>query len=385
MSMADREAGGATPSAVDIPVSALAKVDPAAALQAAGGAGLALALAMGLIALAQSGKPAVVTARPAVAAPIRTAAPPGPPPAFAAGLDGRAIVQALLRQAGLRPTLDLRRLSWVQARKVNALLPPVKTAPDAPQPFRLDVASRNGREGLRCLTQAAYYEAGANGPEAEAAVAQVVLNRVRHPDFPKSVCGVVYQGAARDTGCQFTFTCDGTMARPVDLAAWNEARKVAERALNGYVVAAIGASTYYHADYVFPVWAPTLQKTATVGPHIFYRMPGSEGSASFLTGRYAGGELQLEKAILRATEHRTQKPELEDKPRVEFVATTADAVPAGLRSQSDRLQRVRMVIAGEAKAPEARNVETASAQPASAADTPPAPAVQTGDAAAPAA
>ena len=136
---------------------------------------------------------------------------------------------------------------------------------------------------------------------------QVVLNRVRHPDFPKSVCGVVYQGAERKTGCQFSFTCDGALKRQLDADAWNRAALVAQRALNGYVVPAVGASTYYHADYVFPVWAPSLVKLATIGPHIFYSMPGALGEATALTGRYAGGELEVTHAVLAAADRLTQK------------------------------------------------------------------------------
>src|SRR6185312_2810861 len=211
------------------------------------------------------------------------------PSAAALAPDSNAILRVLLKKAGLRPTLDPHRLSWDQARKVNALLPADHATPDVAQPFHLDVRTRNGRQALQCLTQAAYYEAGANGPPAQAAVVQVVLNRLRHPDFPKSVCGVVYEGSGRDAGCQFTFTCDGALSRPVDADAWNEARRVAQHALAGFVDRAVGTATYYHADYVFPTWAPTLVKLATVGPHIFYRMAGVEGAAAYLTGQYAGG------------------------------------------------------------------------------------------------
>ena len=248
-------------------------------------------------------------------APRQTAPPPSAyrsqfeapvalaPPAPANLTDGysKPMLQALLTKAGLRPNYDLHRLSEVQARRVNAVMPAAVSAPRAARPFLLSVATRDGREALHCLTQAAYYEARGAGPDAEASVVQVVLNRVRHPDFPKSVCGVVYQGAAHKTGCQFTFTCDGSLSRPVDAAAWSQARAVALRALSGHVDPAVGAATYYHADYVFPAWAPGLVKLATVGPHIFYRMAGSDGAAA-LTGRYAGGELKVSRAFLAAAD-----------------------------------------------------------------------------------
>jgi spore germination cell wall hydrolase CwlJ-like protein len=298
--------------------------------------------------------------------PAKTAAPPpvstipssitaealaGPSPA-ADGVDTKRMMQALMTKAGLRPDFGLRHLSWDQARRLNALMPKAKVTIDPVKPFAIALDTRNGKEALHCLSQAAYYEAGANGSDAEAAVAQVVLNRVRDADFPKSVCGVVYQGSERDSGCQFTFTCDGALARPLDRQAWDEAQKVAARALSGYVVKTVGASTYYHADYVFPAWAPTLEKIAKVGPHIFYSVAGEE--SSLLTGRYAGGELKLASAILKATDRFGPKPQTRraaDAPlqvaslQTSGVQSPANVAPAGLKAQADRLQRVHVVMA----------------------------------------
>ncbi len=123
---------------------------------------------------------------------------------------------------------------------------------------------------LECLTQAVYYEARSESPRGQAAVAQVVMNRVRHPAYPKSVCGVVYQGA-RAPGCQFSFACDGSMRRGRESAAWAEARKVAARTLAGVIVANVGAATHYHTTAVSPAWAPRMARVAQVGVHIFYR------------------------------------------------------------------------------------------------------------------
>jgi len=280
------------------------------------------------------------------------------PSAAALAPDSNAILRVLLKKAGLRPTLDPHRLSWDQARKVNALLPADHATPDVAQPFHLDVRTRNGRQALQCLTQAAYYEAGANGPPAQAAVVQVVLNRLRHPDFPKSVCGVVYEGSGRDAGCQFTFTCDGALSRPVDTDAWNEARRVAQHALAGFVDRAVGTATYYHADYVFPTWAPTLVKLATVGPHIFYRMAGVEGAAAYLTGQYAGGEVKLVKAVLRASDKHAQEAKTEAQAMVQQAS-----LPAGLKTEASRLQRIKAEIAAAAPgAVDTPKVETASIQ-----------------------
>src|SRR3546814_14176438 len=74
------------------------------------------------------------------------------------------------------------------------------------------------------------------------AVAQVVLNRVRNPAFPNSVCGTVYEGSSRSTGCQFTFTCDGSLTARREPAAWERARQVAQMALAGFVYAPVGRS-----------------------------------------------------------------------------------------------------------------------------------------------
>jgi hypothetical protein len=142
---------------------------------------------------------------------------------------------------------------------------------------------------LRCLTQAIYYEA-ANEPVAgKRAVAQVVLNRLKHPAYPNSVCGVVYEGSNAAV-CQFSFTCDGSLLRPPLARQWAESRRVAELALAGEVSSEVGSATHYHADYVLPRWAFTLGKVRKIGTHIFYRFPGSAGNAGVFSDRWAGVE-----------------------------------------------------------------------------------------------
>jgi hypothetical protein len=118
----------------------------------------------------------------------------------------------------------------------------------------------------------------------------VVLNRVRHPAFPSSVCGVVYQGSTRATGCQFTFTCDGSLARAPERSSWNRAREVAKAALAGFVQPSVGNATHYHANYVAPYWAPTLAKSAAIGAHLFYRWSGGWGRPAAFTQSYTGRE-----------------------------------------------------------------------------------------------
>ena len=155
-------------------------------------------------------------------------------------------------------------------------------APVAAQPFRLGGALEASRD-LDCLTQAAYYEARGEGRDGMRAVAQVVLNRVRHPAFPKSVCGVVFQGAGRRTGCQFSFTCDGSMRGRVNRAAWDRARSVASAALSGSVYSAVGNATHFHTTGVSPQWRNSLIRVSQVGDHLFYRFGGRSGAGSAFT------------------------------------------------------------------------------------------------------
>lgn len=136
-------------------------------------------------------------------------------------------------------------------------------------------ADADRQRAVACLTVAIAYEAGFEPTEGQQAVAEVVLNRMRSPAYPKSVCGVVFAGSERRTGCQFTFTCDGAMARRLPDAVIARARSVAEAALDGRnPLRALGA-THYHANYVSPYWAPSLIGVSSIGRHIFYRSPGA--------------------------------------------------------------------------------------------------------------
>ena len=144
---------------------------------------------------------------------------------------------------------------------------------------------------LTCLTQAIYYEAASEPDAGQRAVAQVVLNRVAHPAFPKTVCGVVYQGSDRPTGCQFTFTCDGALARVPNRLFWERAQSVARAALAGYVYAPVGLATHYHTIAIHPYWADSLAYLGTIGAHRFYRLGGPAGASGlFNTAAYRGGE-----------------------------------------------------------------------------------------------
>ncbi|MDB5471870.1 MAG: cell wall hydrolase [Caulobacter sp.] len=152
----------------------------------------------------------------------------------------------------------------------------------AAEPFRLTGALDASRD-LECLTQAIYYEARGETPAGQAAVAQVVLNRVRHPAFPKSVCSVVFQRAFGV--CQFSFACDGSMRRGREPGAWSRARKVASRAIAGYVMPGVGNATHFHTINVSPGWGPRMVRVEQVGLHVFYRFGGGRGAPGAFDGR----------------------------------------------------------------------------------------------------
>lgn len=141
-----------------------------------------------------------------------------------------------------------------------------------------DQAQRQARE-LNCLAETIYYEARSESRAGQIAVAEVVLNRVRHPLYPNSICGVVYQGAEDGSGCQFTFACDGSMNRSPRGRAWANAERIAAHAMLGFDDggSATGNATHYHTVAVNPIWSATLVRTGQVGSHVFYRFPGRAG------------------------------------------------------------------------------------------------------------
>jgi spore germination cell wall hydrolase CwlJ-like protein len=187
------------------------------------------------------------------------------------------------------PNLGLVGLSMDDARKVNGAMAESQTVDPAAQPFVLHASRAERAEALKCMTAAIYYEAALEPRAGQEAVAQVVLNRLRHQGYPKSVCGVVFQGADRP-GCQFSFACDGSMARPPAEWAWKNAADVAEHALDGYVMKAVGMATHYHTNWVTAWWTPTMLKVRQIGAHIFFRPIGAEGQPEAFSAAYLGGE-----------------------------------------------------------------------------------------------
>jgi Cell Wall Hydrolase len=146
--------------------------------------------------------------------------------------------------------------------------------PPPPDPASIAVAmAPRGSGDLQCLSEAVYYEARGESAAGQAAVAQVVLNRLARPSFPKSVCGVVYQRLTAG-GCQFSFVCDGAMRRPLEPAAWERARLVAQRALAGERGSVVGEATSFHAVRLGDVWGPRMIQVAQIGGHDFYSPAG---------------------------------------------------------------------------------------------------------------
>ncbi|AJP74325.1 SleB-like protein [Sphingomonas hengshuiensis] len=176
------------------------------------------------------------------------------------------------------------------ARAINASVP-FSTLPNpAARAFKLVGALDSQTRAVDCLAAAVYYEAG-DDAVGERAVAQVIVNRMRHPAFPKTICGVVFQGEERTTGCQFTFTCDGAMQRYMPTpAAWARARDIAQKALSGTVYKPVGHATHYHTDWVVPYWSASLEKISEVHTHLFFRWAGWWGTPPAFNRGYAGIE-----------------------------------------------------------------------------------------------
>ncbi|MCB2095619.1 MAG: cell wall hydrolase [Rhodobacteraceae bacterium] len=131
-------------------------------------------------------------------------------------------------------------------------------------------APKGGAE-YECLAKALYFESRGEGVKGQAAVAEVVLNRVESPKFPSTVCGVVNQGGS--SGCQFSFTCDGYSDAVREKGAWMVAEKIAGAMLDGTPRALTDGATYFHTSAVRPSWSRRFEKTTKIGSHIFYRVP----------------------------------------------------------------------------------------------------------------
>ena len=194
-------------------------------------------------------------------------------------------------------------ISRDRAREINGAIPFSSAPNPAARPFSAAGSEASQMRAVDCLAAAQYYEAGADWG-GQRAVAQVVLNRVRHPSYPASVCGVVFQGSERNTGCQFTFTCDGALARAPQPDLWRRTLAIAREALGGSVYAKVGTATHYHTDWVVPYWSGTLDKITNVRSHLFFRWPGASGRPAAFYSRPSGDEPFVAKLARIAISHR---------------------------------------------------------------------------------
>lgn len=215
--------------------------------------------------------------------------PPAMPPRRAA--PHLAMPRRVVPAAELPPVEPVKfvQLDPEEARAFNASVPFVTGPNPAARPFRYPFDDSNLARATDCLAAAVLYEAG-DDAVGEQAVAQVVLNRVRHPAFPKTVCGVVFEGSERSTGCQFTFTCDGALARHPSADGWRRAREIAAAALAGNVYKPVGYSTHYHTNWVVPYWQSSLDKLAAVHTHLFFRWSGWWGTPPAFNRQVQPGE-----------------------------------------------------------------------------------------------
>jgi len=270
---------------------------------------------LALLIPAASCVPAGIASAPAIElTPTEIAAFTAPAPTTAASVQGAT---------------GLRFLTGVKALAANAAIPVFSGPNPAANAYVFAAHTPVDRmRSLDCLAQAIYYEARSEGENGERAVAQVVLNRVRHPAWPSSVCGVVYQGPMRaGGGCQFTFTCDGSLAIRPSGGAWDEAQRIAAEALAGRTFDPVGLATHYHTSAVFPAWAPRLVKIAQIGAHNFYRLPGLAGAPGAFDEAYSGNEPFPRPAMALFA-----RPSASATPAFPVVAAT---VPAPIAPASD--------------------------------------------------
>ncbi|WP_298810902.1 cell wall hydrolase [uncultured Sphingomonas sp.] len=230
------------------------------------------------------------------------------PPAIAARPAAlRALAKRTVVPATVLPPVEpveFVALSPQDAKAFNDSVPFVTGPNPAARPFRIAGDAASIARATDCLAAAQIYEAG-NDPEGQRAVAQVILNRLRHPAFPKTVCGVVFEGQERSTGCQFTFTCDGALTRWIPTEAmWRDARALAAQALSGRVYKPVGYATHYHTDWVVPYWQSSLDKIAAVHSHLFFRWAGWWGTPPAFNRTVASVEPSIAKLATISDAHR---------------------------------------------------------------------------------
>jgi spore germination cell wall hydrolase CwlJ-like protein len=159
----------------------------------------------------------------------------------------------------------------VKPGKIAKVPAPTKDATQTKAEKQKVVAQRRIRLAEEnCLARAIYFEARGETEMGQLAVAKVVINRTKNPNYPKTICGVVYQGSQRRNSCQFSFACDGYADDIKQPASWAQSKRIAKKALDGDHSLKSMNATNYHADYVKPKWSKTLRRIGKIGRHIFY-------------------------------------------------------------------------------------------------------------------
>ena len=269
-------------------------------------AGVILCVIATLIAFALYSLAPAQSLRPTGGTKLALEMPPSPPPV-------------------LEP-LEIIAVAPEKAAEINATVP-FSTAPNpAARAFLITGSEEDRTRAIDCLASAIFYEAGYEAVEGQRAVAQVVINRVRHPAYPKSVCNVVYQGQERSTGCQFSFTCDGAMARVPSSETWSRMQKLAKAALTGSVYKPVGLATHYHTDWVLPAWSAKLEKIRAERTHLFFRWAGWWGTPPAFRGKYASAEPAVAKLARLSIAHANALPTIIDPETGLVVPPTEMAV-----------------------------------------------------------
>ncbi|CAN7601455.1 cell wall hydrolase [Phenylobacterium sp. LjRoot225] len=256
---------------------------------------------------------------------------------IAQATDG-ALSDSALRQ-GLDPSVMALAKAHdpITANPVAGGSTAAKLAGVDPDAQRVAQAKPTRARELECLTEAVYFEARGESARGQAAVATVIMNRVKNPNFPKTVCGVVYQGAARRHGCQFSFACDGMVERVMEGNAWDRARQVAARTLSGVVLRDVGSATHFHTTGVSPGWGSRMLRTAQVGLHVFYRfnphaprpVQAADDAPVFVSAPVVNPpELRIANAMLTPVAAE-EKPATETKPALKAEKVEAAAPTSG--------------------------------------------------------
>ncbi len=201
----------------------------------------------------------------------------GPPPAAQPGLafDDGATPGLPLEFAlnSSSPTSSDGVLVTVETDSAGETAVPQLSAADGKPNYAALIDPKDSARQMRCLAEAIYFESRSEPEEGQAAVAQVVLNRVRSGIYPTTVCGVVYQDRNRPFACQFTFACEGKSLRIEEPGPWSVATRIAQEVVSGTNYnPKVSEAVNYHANYVAPFWVGYLRKVDRIGAHIFYAM-----------------------------------------------------------------------------------------------------------------